>query len=462
MFSHKLFNYFNLNQDKINANIINMNLNFSRSKNGLGFILMLGCVCCLGVLLRAADRYVVEPGTIADGNGGIYTSWDIAATQIQWAVAAAESNTTIWVSNGTYVLTNQVATVYGTNITIRSVNGRAVTIVDGNREITSNRCFDLYTNATLDGFTVRNGCATNGSGGGGGIRANNSKVYNCRIENNVSTNADGAGINAQSSRCLVTNCQIIGNVITGAAGAGVYAVAGASISSCEIASNRSLGTIYGVGVRLRSGSIVSNCIIYANTATNSSTEIYGGGVCTYESSIVRNSLIYGNRVTSGGGGIWVFAIEGSSYEPKIQSCTVVSNYSSGSGAGIRISGYYHNTTYVENTISYYNTGNADSNLYYHPAHSGLYVIANSCIAPTSAILANISINTGNIQSNPGFVNWSNGNYRLKVDSPCVNAGTNQSWMTNAYDLGGAQRIRYGTVDMGAFERVNQGTVYTVH
>jgi len=31
----------------------------------------------------AADRYVVEPGTIADGQGGIYTNWAIAATQIQ-------------------------------------------------------------------------------------------------------------------------------------------------------------------------------------------------------------------------------------------------------------------------------------------------------------------------------------------------------------------------------------------
>lgn len=41
----------------------------------------------------------------------------------------------------------------------------------------------------------------------------------------------------------------------------------------------------------------------------------------------------------------------------------------------------------------------------------------------------------------------------------VNAGTNQSWMTNSYDLDGRKRIRYGTVDMGAYEMIYGGTLY---
>jgi len=423
----------------------------------LSFVLALGCVFCLAVLLRAADRYVVEPGTIADGNGGIYTSWDIAATQIQWAVAAAESNATILVSNGTYVLTNQIRTVYGTNITIRSVNGRTVTIVDGNREISSNRCFDLYTNAILDGFTVRNGCALSGRGGGVSA-ASASKIYNCRIENNVCSNNDGGGVNLSSS--TMTNCQIVANVSTGGSGAGVYAYA-STMSGCEVASNIASGTeVYGLGVRA-SWSTINNCNIYANRP-DKCTNPYGGGICTFYNTTVRNCLIYGNRADKGGGGIWVYATEGGTYTPKIQSCTIVSNYSSGSGCGILISGYHLNTSYVENTISYYNTGNADSNLFYHSAHTGTYVIAYSCIAPTSAIRTNLTINIGNIQSNPKFVNYTNGNCRLKADSPCINVGTNQTWMANDYDLDRAQRIRYGTVDMGAYERVNEGTIYTVH
>ena len=44
-----------------------------------------------------------------------------------------------------------------------------------------------------------------------------------------------------------------------------------------------------------------------------------------------------------------------------------------------------------------------------------------------------------------------GDYRLTGFSPAVNAGLNQTWMTDALDLGGAPRILRRTVDMGAFE-----------
>ena len=66
---------------------------------------------------------------------------------------------------------------------------------------------------------------------------------------------------------------------------------------------------------------------------------------------------------------------------------------------------------------------------------------------------------GNIASNPRFMDLANANYRLRANSPGVNTGTNQSWMTNAVDLGGRARIRYGTVDMGAYEVIYNGTVF---
>jgi BirA family biotin operon repressor/biotin-[acetyl-CoA-carboxylase] ligase len=45
-------------------------------------------------------------------------------------------------------------------------------------------------------------------------------------------------------------------------------------------------------------------------------------------------------------------------------------------------------------------------------------------------------------------------FRLAVDSPCINAGTNQpDWMAAATDLDGSPRIDrvFGTVDIGAYE-----------
>jgi len=56
-------------------------------------------------------------------------------------------------------------------------------------------------------------------------------------------------------------------------------------------------------------------------------------------------------------------------------------------------------------------------------------------------------------------NHVSGDYRLRANSPCVNTGTNQGWMTNSYDLDGRMRIRYGTVDMGAYEAIYNGTIY---
>jgi len=69
--------------------------------------------------LPAATRYVVEPGTPGGTSAPPYTNWGISATQIQWAVDSAGAGETVWVSNGVYVLTNQIVIANG--ITLRSV-----------------------------------------------------------------------------------------------------------------------------------------------------------------------------------------------------------------------------------------------------------------------------------------------------------------------------------------------------
>jgi len=67
-----------------------------------------------------------------------------------------------------------------------------------------------------------------------------------------------------------------------------------------------------------------------------------------------------------------------------------------------------------------------------------------------------------IVADPKFKNFAGGNFRLAGNSPCVNTGSNEPWMTNVYDLNKNQRIRYGVVDMGAYERINEGVIYTVY
>ena len=132
----------------------------------------------------------------------------------------------------------------------------------------------------------------------------------------------------------------------------------------------------------------------------------------------------------------------------IESCTVVSNYAAVSGGGLYIAGPDSSGT---NNIIYFNTAPSSANFTNTAGNTGLQY---SCVIPAVD-------GARNITNDPSLVNLS-GNYRLNDNSPCVNAGLNQSWMTNTVDLDGRQRIRYGTVDMGAFEGICGGTIYGFH
>jgi T5SS/PEP-CTERM-associated repeat protein len=59
---------------------------------------------------------------------------------------------------------------------------------------------------------------------------------------------------------------------------------------------------------------------------------------------------------------------------------------------------------------------------------------------------------GCLTNAPGFLDRPGGDFRLAFDSPCINAGTNLLWMTNAVDLAGSPRIFNQVVDIGAYER----------
>jgi hypothetical protein len=56
----------------------------------------------------------------------------------------------------------------------------------------------------------------------------------------------------------------------------------------------------------------------------------------------------------------------------------------------------------------------------------------------------------NITNAPLFVDQANGDFRLQLTSPCINAGNN-AYGVGATDLDGNLRIIGGTLDMGAYE-----------
>ena len=430
---------------------------FSQRNSIRSLLLLCGFLFSLSFLSKADTHYVATNGP----GPSPYTSWETAASNIQWAVDTATAGDTVLVSNGTYYLTNQINILAA--ITCASVNGRSVTIVNGNYPNYTNRCFSI-TNATLDGFTISNGyfdCVLGGTiYAGGGIHAYNALIKNCAIVNNVASNvmispnhAWGGGARLYSSS--ISNCIVSGNRVLAfySRGGGICAEK-STISVCTIDSNQCFGDGFrrGAGVMIEATSgeklednslgynIGDNAIMYAD---------YGNSI------FIRNCLVHHNT------GCGIAGWSGLS-RITIQNCTIVSNVGTTCG-GLNIGTVNAKTTIVENVVSYWNVGTVSNFAYL--GGTGVLHIINSCIAPTSSFpsagagLPTEVYYTNNIESNPRFVNKDADDWRLSPNSPCLNAGTNQDWMTNAVDLDKRLRIRYGTVDMGAYECIYEGTIY---
>jgi len=379
------------------------------------------CFCLIACEAMPETRYVVPPGTagVTPGNG--FTNWACAATTIVDAVSGGSSGDTIWLTNGNYY---RGAGFGAQSRILRSVNGRDFTFVNGGYPDVTGRPFTLnHPDAVVEGVTISNCYSPNS---GGAVYMAQGTLRNCSIIGNRCVTY-GGGVYAEGTNTFVYNCIIRDN----------------------IASNDSV-TVQAGGVYI--GGVMSNCIITMNRSWGpSSAEADGGGVAAYGNAIIRNCLIVENRAEAVGFGGGVMSVGGGT--PWFQNCTIASNYATLDGGGI----YNAN---LENSIVYFNTaGRVGSNCFGSTTN---YAQAyNSCTAPLTA-LGYLSSN--NIDSNPQFVGFSSGNYRLTRGSLCINSGMNQDWMNQATDLDQHRRLdRFsGHVDMGAYEYLFSGNIVVVH
>ncbi|MBN1669386.1 MAG: hypothetical protein JXR37_00020 [Kiritimatiellae bacterium] len=279
-------------------------------------------------------------------------------------------------------------TIISGAVTVRGQNGAAATVVTGNG---AERCFTLnHGNAALDGLTISNGYAT--TAGGGVFMASGGSVRNCRFVGN-SAGTYGGGVFANGGQ--VTNCSFAQNTAD-SDGGGLFLYAGGKATHCRFA-----------------GNTAGEC---------------GGNVCCLASPLL-NCLITDGTAAERGGGVY-----GDS-AASIFSCTVYSNQAAVGEGGI----YAGLGSYVVNTIAWGNT--APTNANWGPDPGATYL--NACTVPP--------VGTACVSADPQFLDESSADYRLVYDSPCVNVGGNQSWMSGATDLGGRPRIASGIVDIGAYE-----------
>lgn len=432
------------------------------------------CVYALSVFCAHAqtDRYVWQG---SPGPSAPYTGWDTAAHDIQAAIDASAAGDTVWVTNGVYntggrlavgiVLTNRV--VIDKAITVRSVNGPSNTVIEGLRVGGDNgiRCVYMTNNATLMGFSVINGgrgASSSGTAGGiwcsgpncgisntvigcvvtncigwWGAGVKGGTLFDCEIRGNNAVNGGGGAI-----ECTAYNCTFARNYGDGRGGATV-----STLYNCTLANN-SCGLYQGGGAW---GSVLYNCMVISNRSTSP-----GGGAynCTlYNCALINNTAISSDATRFGQGG--------GAYGGALYNCTVAFNTAAGTGVDNGWGGGVYGGTVV-NGIVFHNTAvqTASSNYW------GATNFSFSCTAPLPS-------GNGNINVEPMFRELAGVNCRLARNSPCINAGTNLEHMTDpsvlatnkwlGLDLDGGPRINFpcSTVDMGAYENIPPGMIFTI-
>jgi hypothetical protein len=217
----------------------------------------------------------------------------MAATNIQAAVDAAMPSGTVWVADGRYV-SHDTIWLNSKPVSIRSVNGPSVTMLDGGYPAVSNPVFSVnFAGVEISGFTIT------GGGRGGLWFFSAGKVTDSIIEGNYAL-MRGGGVHTYVGG-LVSNCIIRGNSVgatnyTSAKGGGAFLNWGGWIVDCLITTN--IAPYYGGGVEMYRTGTVLRCEITGNRG-----DVAGSGIHTTQGGVVRENRILHNQTSLRGPGL---------------------------------------------------------------------------------------------------------------------------------------------------------------
>lgn len=417
---------------------------------------------------------------------------------IQAAIDNAWHGDTIFVAEGTYYgLGNKNLSFDGKNIALESQGGPEQTIIDCEGE---GRAFYFDKgegrSAQIIGFTITNGSADRG----GAIYSYGSSptIENCIFSENSVAELGGAIYHHKNwASIVIRDCSFYNNEAQ-SGGAITFQTAGMSITRSSFTENSALST--GGAINFSDGWLSASwCTFSLNSAT------YNGGAIGVSgsgaSATVSNSAFLNNHAgfskysgsVSGGGAIKIAG--GHKYTFTIRGCSFLNNNANNNSGGAILNG--NSSLVISDSLIAGNQARNGGGISSVGSFNGIfYLTASSTI--TSCTITNNSATTGgavqgnseigglnivnsilwgnsattnpelgpdvnitysvieggypgsgNIESDPLFVNSSSGDYHLNPGSPCIDSGAN---LTGAYsDLDSIQRPQGTGWDMGAYE-----------
>jgi len=353
----------------------------------------------------------VTPTGAGERNGG---SWDNALDNLPAAeTLASQYGASVWMAEGIYygdtTADNAFTMVEGVHVyggfvgnepynydlTQRDFTAHP-TILDGQntRRVVYQQA-NFATATVWDGFTVRNGYASD-NGGGASLRGN-AVMRNCRfIHNNASNHGGGVYADGNNKAILLEKCELTHNHASNYGG-GLF-ITYATISNCLVANNTAQ---YAGGIYTNSNlANVENTTVVNNAATS-----YNAGIYAHNINRVTNSILWGNRCGD-----------------NVSNLTIISHNNTAPCIYTAIEDGYPG----EGNLSLMSSTFMDG--LFHP----------NFVHPS--LVAGYTDTT------------ANADWHLLESSLCVNRGNDSlATLASNTDLDGMDRIRHGQVDLGCYE-----------
>ncbi|WP_300568914.1 T9SS type A sorting domain-containing protein, partial [Flavobacterium sp.] len=404
-------------------------------------------------------RIYVNAAASGNNNG---ISWTNAYTNLENALAVAQTNEEIWITEGTYKPHASDRTI---PFTIADANLKLYGGFVGNETQLSDRIFGAHE-TILSGDLLANDDSVLS-------HVNTTRNDNSYIVISIAAN------NSLLDRLTITGGHANGAAAPYKTGAGITknaAITKMTLNNCKLTKN---AAEYGAALvaifnNVSSELIISNCEFSENLALG------GAGVYTYTNNNasatynVSNSIFKRNQVKDNGAtlayagsSLWIRAYGTSSViSTNFIGCTFADNLDTGTFSGLNNFNRCTLAVSKRNSVTANHNSTLSNNIFWNNKAAGGTIarpisgLVDDIVTPititnsidetnfTGVTLSGTSLNTSG--SNPLFTNAASGDYTLSSGSPAIDTGNNAS-VIGTTDLLNNQRIFNSTVDMGAFE-----------